>query len=176
MENLDLGKKDREFSGKFCENCGTGGITKEATVCNNCGCQFEETINKKETINNKETVNNKEEKKYNSKFCKYCGEQIAKEAVICIKCGCQVEEIRNNEQPQVVINNNNSNANRIYGRAKNKWIAFALCFIIGYIGAHKFYEGKIGLGILYLFTGGLFGLGWIIDCVILLLKPNTYYV
>ena len=26
-------------------------------------------------------------------------------------------------------------------------------------GAHKFYEGKIGMGVLYIFTGGLFGIG-----------------
>ena len=40
----------------------------------------------------------------------------------------------------------------------------------------KFYEGKIGMGILYLFTCGLFGIGTLIDFIVLLFKPNPYYV
>ena len=59
---------------------------------------------------------------------------------------------------------------------KNKWVAFLLCLFFGYIGIHKFYEGKIGMGILYMFTLGLFGFGWIYDIVVLLLKPNPYYL
>ena len=40
----------------------------------------------------------------------------------------------------------------------------------------KFYEGKIGMGILYLFTAGFFGIGVLIDFITLLFKPNPYYV
>lgn len=40
-----------------------------------------------------------------------------------------------------------------------------LCIFLGYLGAHKFYEKKYGLGIVYLFTFGIFGIGWIVDCV-----------
>ena len=47
---------------------------------------------------------------------------------------------------------------------------------LGFFGAHKFYEGKIGMGVLYLLTFGLFGFGWIIDTIALLFKPNPYYV
>lgn len=50
---------------------------------------------------------------------------------------------------------------------KNKWVAFFLCLFLGKFGIHKFYEGKVLLGIVYLCTGGLFGVGWIIDIVIL---------
>lgn len=59
---------------------------------------------------------------------------------------------------------------------KNKWIALLLCFFFGVIGVHKFYEGKILLGIVYIFTGGLFGIGVLIDFISLLFKPNPYYV
>ncbi len=57
---------------------------------------------------------------------------------------------------------------------KNKWIAFLLCLFLGVIGAHKFYEGKILMGIIYLCTGGLFGIGMIIDLILILLKPENY--
>lgn len=59
--------------------------------------------------------------------------------------------------------------------AKSKWISFFLCLFLGVFGAHKFYEGKILLGILYIFTGGLCGIGIIVDLVILFFKPNPYY-
>ena len=58
---------------------------------------------------------------------------------------------------------------------KSKWISFFLCLFLGAIGAHKFYEGKILLGILYACTGGLAGIGIIVDLIRLLFKPNPYY-
>lgn len=62
-------------------------------------------------------------------------------------------------------------------KAKNKWVALALCFFTGWFGGHKFYEGKWGLGLLYLFTYGLFGVGWMVDLLRLLIQPeDTYYV
>ncbi|WP_405342843.1 NINE protein [Ruminococcus sp.] len=45
-----------------------------------------------------------------------------------------------------------------------------------FFGARKFYEGKTGMGLLYLFTGGLFLVGVIIDFIAILTKPNPYYV
>lgn len=118
-----------------------------------------------------------------TKFCKHCGAKIPEEAVICTACGCQVEEVKQAAQPNIVINNSNNNsnvnANMVGGRIgnpKNKWVSLLLCVFLGVFGAHKFYEGKIGMGILYLFTGGLFGLGAIIDFIAILFKPNPYYV
>ena len=118
-----------------------------------------------------------------TKFCKECGQKIAKKAVICPHCGCQVEnaEIAQAAAPQIVINNTNQNQNvngimSIGARLRNKWVALALCFFLGFLGAHKFYEGKAGAGLLYLFTGGLCGVGALIDFINLLGKPNPYYV
>lgn len=120
------------------------------------------------------------------KFCKHCGERIDAECVVCPKCGKQVEELKS-AQPQVVINNSNQstnanvntntvNAGGAHGKRCDKWVAFLLCLLLGGLGAHKFYEGKGGMGILYLLTGGLFFVGWIIDLIAILGKPNPYYV
>ena len=58
---------------------------------------------------------------------------------------------------------------------KNKWVSFFLCLFLGILGIHKFYEERILLGIVYLLTGGLFGIGVVIDLIILIFKPNPYY-
>lgn len=31
------------------------------------------------------------------------------------------------------------------------------------------------MGVLYIFTGGLFGIGVFVDFILILLKPNPYY-
>lgn len=46
---------------------------------------------------------------------------------------------------------------------KKRTTALLLCIFLGYIGAHQFYVGNIGKGLLYLFTCGLFSIGWAID-------------
>lgn len=115
------------------------------------------------------------------KFCKHCGQQIDKDCVVCPVCGKQVEDLKSSQQP-VVINNTNANTNSVdvkmenRGTEKNKWVAFALCLFLGLVGAHKFYEGKILVGVVYIFTAGLFFVGWIIDLIAILMKPNPYYV
>lgn len=125
-----------------------------------------------------------------TKFCKHCGGKIPEDAVVCNLCGRQVEELKSSaNQPNIIINNDNNNANvnanvnknivgtgAPSGRLKNKWVSVALCLCLGLLGAHKFYEGKIGTGILYLFTVGFCGIGVLIDLIKLLNKPNPYYV
>lgn len=46
---------------------------------------------------------------------------------------------------------------------KNKTTAYLLLIFLGCLGAHQFYLGKIGKGILYLLTGGVFLIGVLID-------------
>ena len=102
---------------------------------------------------------------------KFCGAKIPSDAVICASCGRQVEAFNGTIQqsaamPNIVINNaniySNVNANGMIGpgsRMRNKWIVLILCILLGCFGGHKFYEGKAGMGILYIFTFGLFGIG-----------------
>nr|WP_303998329.1 TM2 domain-containing protein [Ruminococcus bromii] len=56
---------------------------------------------------------------------------------------------------------------------KDKSMALILCVVLGMLGAHCFYAGKAGMGILYLFTGGLFGIGWIVDIIRIATAPYT---
>ena len=138
--------------------------------------------NTENTMNTQNTVNSEP-----MKFCKHCGGKIPQDAVICTLCGRQVEVPQQMQQPtQVIVNNSNVNTNANVntntnasvpgGKVKDKWIAFILCLFLGYLGAHKFYEGKTVMGIVYIFTFGLFGIGWLIDIITILLKPNPYTV
>lgn len=105
--------------------------------------------------------------------------------IIVSKLESKVKESGTEEkQPTVVINNTNTNVNTNtnlngagrFGNPKNKWVALLLCLFLGVLGAHKFYENKAGMGLLYLCTGGLFIFGVVIDFFNILSKPNPYYV
>lgn len=48
---------------------------------------------------------------------------------------------------------------------KKKTTALLLCIFFGCLGVHCFYVGRIGKGILYLCTFGVFGIGWLIDII-----------
>jgi len=45
----------------------------------------------------------------------------------------------------------------------NYSVAWLLLTFFGWLGAHRFYLGKWGTGLLYLVSLGLFGLGWLYD-------------
>ncbi len=134
-----------------------------------------------------------------TKFCQHCGNAVSDDTVVCSSCGKQVGKINGEFQtPNVVLNvsntnsntNNNTNLNSnrnsntnfnaagmaYMNRPRNKWAAFIICLFFGYFGAHKFYEGKITMGVIYLLTCGLCGIGWIVDIIIILSHPNPYYV
>lgn len=63
-----------------------------------------------------------------------------------------------------------------HGKWKKKWVSLILCLFFGYLGAHRFYEGKYITGVIYLLSMGLLGFGILIDIIILLGKPNQYIV
>ena len=66
-------------------------------------------------------------------FCRGCGSVIHQDAFTCPKCGAP-------QKPSI--------SNSVSG--KNRTTAAILAFLLGGIGAHKFYLGKVGIGFLYL--------------------------
>lgn len=146
---------------KFCTNCGCQ-IALDVEKCPQCGADLKPT-------------------ERTTKYCQHCGQLIDKECVVCPHCGKQVADLKTAApqaapQPTIVVNNTNTAVGSGRGKEINKWIAALLCFFLGGIGAHKFYEGKIGMGILYIFTLGLVGIGVLVDFIVILTKPNPYYV
>lgn len=81
-------------------------------------------------------------------FCRVCGRQIHVSAPTCPGCGAK--QLAAGESERLVLP------------------AFLLCFFLGYMGAHRYYAGKIGTGLLMLFTAGGFGIWWLIDLIVIL--------
>ena len=51
---------------------------------------------------------------------------------------------------------------------KSRLVALLLCLFVGGLGIHRFYAGKIGTGILWLLTGGCFGIGCLVDLIMII--------
>ena len=50
---------------------------------------------------------------------------------------------------------------------KSRLVALLLCFFLGYLGVHRFYVGKVGTGVLMIFTLGGLGIWYLIDLIMI---------
>lgn len=121
--------------------------------------------------------------------CVYCGKFYCEECLVNLNgknyCKAHIEIVINlnnkengkenefnsynisaNPNP-IIINNNNPNIGFV-GVKKSRLIAALLCLILGWLGFHRFYTGKVFTGIIYMFTFGLFGIGILIDLILII--------
>ncbi len=98
-------------------------------------------------------------------YCYKCGAEIDEEAVICPKCGCATKNYHG--QAAAFTAGSAQTRRRDDISRKSRLVSLLLCIFVGYLGVHRFYIGKVGMGILYLFTGGLLGIGWLIDIIMI---------
>ena len=111
--------------------------------------------------------------------CPNCGNIIPQNALFCSYCGTafggqrQMNNNYNNQNYQSFNNPQYSN----YGNqnvSDKDWLTLLLLFLfLGGIGVHRFYAGKTGTGILWLLTLGLFGIGNIVDFIMIVTKKFT---
>ena len=125
------------------------------------------------------------------KYCSYCGTEAGsftetdeKPAVQEIHVHHHYYEQEQPEQkssyeqkvvyePDVIYDSRPQKQEHPAKSPRSRLILFLLYFFAGYVGAHKFYSGKIGMGILYALTGGLFGIGLFFDFFSILLGNPT---
>ena len=109
-------------------------------------------------------------------LCAMCKEPFCEGCLVNVSgafhCKTHVAELVKNNRPlgQPPPHPQYSHYHNYYGYPqsypyKNRAVALLLCVFLGIPGVHRFYVGKIGTGVLYLFTGGLFLIGWIVDII-----------
>lgn len=92
--------------------------------------------------------------------CEYCGS--IQDVIMPPEQEIKEPEMNDNAVEQLNI--------QLNPRQKSILLRLILCLVVGYWGVHKFIEGKIFLGIVYACTGGLFGVGIVIDVVKYIVK------
>ena len=100
-------------------------------------------------------------------FCSYCGKEAPAGSEICLGCGCKIKNGNKfcvncgeslSEGQVACVKCNAPVIKNCLGR-KNRIAAFLFAFFLGWLGVHKFYLGKPGLGALYLVCGTI---GWLL--------------
>ena len=122
----------------------------------------------------------------NSAFCEYCGTKMPIEKVEAQTINAETVIVNNyyteerqtgpsyqqsQQQPPYAsapYGNAYSADPQIYASPKSRTITLLLCVFLGIFGAHRFYLRRYALGILYFFTLGIFGIGWLVDIVLVL--------
>ena len=163
-----------EFEGKFCPNCGVP-APESLSVCKSCGKEFAGRFCPHCGAPAGPVTCLRCGREFEGRFCPSCGtpagEAPASAAVPPAQAVPNI--IINNDTSSKNINTNanlNQNVSQTgydagYRSRKSRVAALILCIIFGVLGIHRFYVGKVGTGILYFFTGGLFGIGWLVDII-----------
>lgn len=87
-------------------------------------------------------------------------ERLRPFSLIVVIAGCVLLSSRKTEEKKSAL----IGRQYLYS-VKSRTAALLLCFFFGVFGVHRFYVGKVGTGVLYLFTVGGFGIGWLIDMI-----------
>lgn len=111
---------------KFCAACGTV-VHVSAVQCPKCGAAQPQT--QPLTLGAVAAAMPPAQKAADQKFCAACGAIMHQSATACPRCGA----------PQAGA-----------AGTKSRTTAIVLALLLGGIGAHKFYLGSIGMGIVYL--------------------------
>ena len=124
---------------KFCFACGVT-LHASANACPKCGARQPATGISMVNAGSGQPLVALQTARGDTAFCRGCGQTIHATAPLCPHCGA----------PQRLPNPYGQAYGHSFGPPKSRATAALLAFFLGGLGAHKFYLGEVGLGVLYL--------------------------
>lgn len=113
-------------------------------------------------------------------ICPKCNAENEASKNFCSNCGGQLPMGQGSSQPPSNVSGQQQNVAQSVNvqvmqpthlqlgpSPHNRTVTLILAIFLGWLGIHRFYVGKMGSGILYFFTFGVFGIGWFIDIIMI---------
>ncbi len=104
-------------------------------------------------------------------YCSRCGMTLDAGVLTCPRCAEPLDrggqQAPGNYTPPVPPGYAGA-ADEPYVSPKSRLVMLLLCFFLGTFGVHRFYAGRFITGIIWLFTVGLVGLGWLYDMILII--------
>ena len=152
----------------FCTKCGAEGNDR---FCAYCGAEMPQPKDNKfeanayNNSNNNNVVNNYYYADPRLKQSGYLGRPYPRNAPYPVNNPYPDRDIFSDDpyRNDPYINGMAGNDDYADHSPKSRFVALVLCIFLGFFGAHYFYVGKSGMGVLYIFTIGLFYFGWFYD-------------
>ena len=120
-------------------------------------------------------------------YCASCGAKISENSRYCEYCGTEMYTTGSESDQSYSGQSSSSNDSTHYSSTievkiqrpeygqqgypisrKSRTVTLLLWVFLGALGAHYFYAERFGMGILWLLTGGFFGIGLVIDIILIL--------
>jgi TM2 domain-containing membrane protein YozV len=89
-------------------------------------------------------------------YCSNCGKELSAQAAFCPNCGHPTRST-----PDKMVS------------PFSRLAALLLCLFLGVLGVHRFFVGKVGTGLLMIFTFGGLGIWALIDFIMIVVGSFT---
>jgi len=105
-------------------------------------------------------------------YCASCGKELPTQAAFCPACGAAVGGTAGATRGGAGAAQGSlrpyPSRSGVEVSEKSRLAALLLCLFLGWLGVHRFYVGKVGTGVLMIFTFGGLGIWTLIDLIMII--------